>query len=174
VREACGWGDTQLKVHLARLVDLELLAAHRSERGSFAYELAWRGEGTDGATFLPGLTDPTTLGEATTLVPPAGPVNGYDPDRSGPAGVWSGGGRGPVGTRSAVGRTGSLGSSPQANGHTRVTDPAQCPERTTGARTAATAIPVDGEVPAPFTDTSPPAVNDADTNGTVVAVSGGR
>ena len=42
VREATGSGDTQLKVHLARLVDLELVLAHRGERGGFGYELAWR------------------------------------------------------------------------------------------------------------------------------------
>lgn len=41
LRDATGWSDTALKVHLARLVDLELVLAHRGERAnSFVYELA--------------------------------------------------------------------------------------------------------------------------------------
>jgi DNA primase len=40
VREALKWGDTQLKVHLARLVELELLALHRAPKGGgFLYTL---------------------------------------------------------------------------------------------------------------------------------------
>ena len=31
VRELTGWGDTQLKVHLARLAELEYLLVHRGE-----------------------------------------------------------------------------------------------------------------------------------------------
>jgi DNA primase len=84
VREALGWGDTQLKVHLARLVDLELVVAHRGEHGAHVYELAWDGQGVDGARFVIGLTDPTTL-------------NGKRSDRSGSG---RGGGRPPVGARS--------------------------------------------------------------------------
>jgi hypothetical protein len=41
-REALGFGDTQLKVHLARLVDLELVVPHRLDGGGFTYELAWQ------------------------------------------------------------------------------------------------------------------------------------
>ena len=82
------WGDTQLKVHLARLVELEYLVVHRGERGGFSYELAWDGAGRDGAAFLVGLLDPAALDAATA----------YDPGRSGPGrppvGGWSGGGRG--------------------------------------------------------------------------------
>ena len=44
LREALGWGDTQLKVHLARLVELELIWAHRGPRGGYLYELAWEGD----------------------------------------------------------------------------------------------------------------------------------
>jgi hypothetical protein len=29
VREATGWGDTQLKIHLGRLTDLQYLLLHR-------------------------------------------------------------------------------------------------------------------------------------------------
>ena len=42
VRSHTGWGDTQLRVHLGRLEDLEYLLAHRGGRGqSFVYELVF-------------------------------------------------------------------------------------------------------------------------------------
>jgi hypothetical protein len=40
-REQIGWGDFALRRHLARLVELELLAAHRSYTGAYTYELLW-------------------------------------------------------------------------------------------------------------------------------------
>ena len=44
VREHTRWGDTQLKIHLARLVELEYLLVHRGGRGqSFEYELLYDG-----------------------------------------------------------------------------------------------------------------------------------
>jgi len=81
VRENGGWGDTQLKVHLARLVDLELVIAHRGDNGAHVYELAWDGQGVDGDRFVIGLTDPATL-----------KGNRSGPGRP-PVGVWSAGGR---------------------------------------------------------------------------------
>ena len=71
LREHCAWGDTQLKVHLARLCDLEHVIAHRDGR-TVGYELLWDGRGGDGAPVLSGLLDPI-------------PVQAYDVDRSGPA-----------------------------------------------------------------------------------------
>ena len=83
VRESVGWGDTQLKVHLARLVDLELVVPHKGDGGTHLYELAWDGQGVDGSRFVIGLCDPATLYESG--------------ERSGggrpPVGGWSGGGR---------------------------------------------------------------------------------
>jgi DNA primase catalytic core len=56
VREFTGWGNTQLKIHLHRLEDLEYLLVHRGGRGqSFVYELAYDGQGKDGKPFLLGL-----------------------------------------------------------------------------------------------------------------------
>jgi hypothetical protein len=67
VRTATGWHNSQLAIHLARLVDLEYLLVHRGGRGqSFVYELMWAGEGKDGSRFLPGLIDVETLAEGTT------------------------------------------------------------------------------------------------------------
>jgi DNA primase catalytic core len=107
LRETLGWGDTQLKVHLARLVDFELVIAHRADGGGngLVYELAWSGEGVDGRRFLIGLTDPDQLGTATTS------------GRSGPDGGRSGPGRPSVGPRSPHGHHEANGASVEVNDH---------------------------------------------------------
>jgi DNA primase catalytic core len=92
VREHTGWGNTQLKVHLHRLEEMEYLLVHRGGRGqSFVYELVYDGEGEDGEAFLMGLTDPDTLVHG----------DGSLRDRSGSGLEKSGPGRGPAGPRSA-------------------------------------------------------------------------
>ena len=61
VREATAWGDTQLRVHLERLVTMEYLLIHRGSRGqSFVYELRYDGDGR-AAPHLSGLIDATTI-----------------------------------------------------------------------------------------------------------------
>ena len=99
-----GWGDTQLKVHLARLADLELVVPHRLESGSYGYELTWNppretSSYDEGQRFLAGLTDPATLLDDR-------PESTYDPQPVGAevalVGPWSGPGRGVVGPRSEV------------------------------------------------------------------------
>jgi DNA primase len=58
IRVFTGWGDTQLRIHLDRLVSLEYLLPHRGDRGqSFVYELLYDGDGQDGGKHLPGLLD---------------------------------------------------------------------------------------------------------------------
>jgi DNA primase len=69
LREATGWGDTQLRVHLERLVGLEYLIG-RSEGagGRFTYELLFDGDAAT-AVHLSGLIDVASLrdaGKATT------------------------------------------------------------------------------------------------------------
>ena len=67
VRERTGWGDTQLRVHLTRLLDLEYLIAHRGMRGqSYEYELAFDGDASTDAPHLTGLIDAADLEAATT------------------------------------------------------------------------------------------------------------
>lgn len=62
VREASGWGLTQLRVHLSRLQEFEYLIPHRGMRGAiFVYELSYEGEGDDGAAFMMGLIDIDSL-----------------------------------------------------------------------------------------------------------------
>ncbi len=58
VREATGWSETQLRVHIARLVDLEYLLIHRGGRGqSFVYELLYERKGDGERPVLFGLVD---------------------------------------------------------------------------------------------------------------------
>jgi DNA primase len=177
VRETCGWGDTQLKIHLARLVDLELVVAHRSERGTFVYELAWRGEGSDGASFLAGLVDPTTL--ATGGSAGSAPARVYDPDRSGPQPGRSGSGRPPVGGRSATGRPRPDGVSPQVNGRFREIAADERPETTTREAAGQEVVPVDVGQAVLFTEPAAgtatvEAVNGADLGGAAAVLVGGR
>jgi DNA primase catalytic core len=62
VREATGIGDTQLRLHLERLVGLEYLLVHRQgPGGKFVHELVYDGQGRDGRPFVPGLIDVEAL-----------------------------------------------------------------------------------------------------------------
>jgi hypothetical protein len=92
-----------LKVHLARLVDLELVTVHKPDSATgYLYGLAWDGQGVDGSRFVIGLADPATLTDQS--------INGYQQQRSG-------NGRDPVGPRSGGGRNRPEGSSVQLNSH---------------------------------------------------------
>ena len=97
LRDYIGWGDTQLKIHLQRLVDMEYLLIHKAPRGtSYQYELLYDGKGKAGKAFLSGLIDVERLKD---------PINhGYDGERSGQAEDRSGAGRPPVGGQSGSGR----------------------------------------------------------------------
>jgi DNA primase catalytic core len=91
VREATKWGDTQLKIHLARLVELEYLLIHRGGRGqSFEYELLYDGDTHGAAAHVSGLIDVEALGH-------------YDAERSGVTDPRSDSSRGAVGGVSAGG-----------------------------------------------------------------------
>ena len=58
VRAATGWGDTQLKIHLQRLEELEYLLIHRGGRGqSIVYELMFTRPADGGKPVLGGLID---------------------------------------------------------------------------------------------------------------------
>ena len=107
VRAHTGWGDTQLKVHLGRLCDLEYVLVQRGLRG-FAYELAWDGAGRDGRPFFNGLLDPDTLGTTSHR-------SGSSADWSGQNLERSGSGRPPVGVVSAPGRTTATGHNPSGS-----------------------------------------------------------
>ena len=58
VRQHTKWGDTQLRVHLRRLEELEYLLVHHGGRGqSFVYELVFERQGDSGKPMLPGLIE---------------------------------------------------------------------------------------------------------------------
>jgi DNA primase len=103
LRAVTGWGDTQLKVHLARLVELEYVQVHREGRGKindtrqgqFNYELQFDGDASM-AVYLSGLIDVSEL--------KASVKSGYDANRSGQDENWSGSGRVEVGVQSAGGQ----------------------------------------------------------------------
>ncbi len=123
LREELGWGDTQLKVHLGRLVDLELVSAHRVEHGQFLYELAWNSAVIgDGGRFMVGLTNPNQPQLPIDQPPEETGTHVYDANRSGLDSVRSGSGRAPVGGWSAPGRPTENGAKPNARHGSRPVD----------------------------------------------------
>jgi len=97
LREHTGWGETQLKVHLRRLVELEYVLPHRRGAGGLhRYELLFAGDPEDEAPCLAGLRDVEDLREPETF--------DYGNRRSGRKPARSGGGRpeAPTGTDGAA------------------------------------------------------------------------
>jgi CHC2-type zinc finger protein/Toprim domain-containing protein len=98
VREVTKWGDTQLKIHLARLTELEYLLVHRGGRGqSFEYELLYDGAAEETGPRVSGLIDVEALRQACG-------AQHYDAERSGSPALQSALGRGAVGGPSGPGR----------------------------------------------------------------------
>ncbi|MFC0138945.1 toprim domain-containing protein, partial [Erwinia mallotivora] len=98
VRTSLGWGDTQLKIHLARLVEMEYLLLHR--RGlTYEYTLLWDG-GNGEESHLCGLLEVATAETAATDNKGKASRSGSETDRSGEAVQQSVSGRGVVGNRS--------------------------------------------------------------------------
>ena len=94
VRQHTGWGNTQLKIHLHRLEELEYLLVHHGGRGqSFVYELLVAIDPKDGRPLLHGLINVERLGKRA-----------YDANRSGSEGQKSGPSRPQVGPVSGSGR----------------------------------------------------------------------
>ena len=87
-REALELGDTQLRLHLDRLVEYEYVIARRGgPGGKFVYELAYDADGDSGRPHLPGLIDVDHLDESTTTGNSRGQTNelaGYSRAVGGP------------------------------------------------------------------------------------------
>jgi DNA primase catalytic core len=97
LREAIAWGDTQLRLHLERLVDLEYLLAHREgPGGKFVYELAYQ-VADEARAQVAGLIDLATL-EARIATATTAKSRGADPEVAGglraDSGPVAGGARG--------------------------------------------------------------------------------
>jgi DNA primase len=113
VREASGWGLTQLKIHLKRLEELDYLIPHVGGRGrSFVYELAYEGEGDAGDAFMMGLIDVATLRELENGARTNDHFCGYDEKKSGVKADLSGSSRGQVGPMSGGSRPGDFTNYP--------------------------------------------------------------
>jgi DNA primase catalytic core len=103
VRERIGWGDTQLRLHLARLVELEYVLVHHGGRGqSFVYELLYDGRGRSDTPHLPGLIDVARL---TTVVAPEN-LAGFSAGVAGSEGHLAGSSRGQSGPNAGGSRGG--------------------------------------------------------------------
>ena len=105
LRDAIAWGDTQLKVHLARLVELEHVAVQR--RGlthdyMLVYDAATPDDGRAHCNGLLNVTDLKDASEPTS-------AHHYDRTRSGLEVLRSGSGRPLVGLQSGGGRGGVNG-----------------------------------------------------------------
>jgi DNA primase catalytic core len=87
VRAFTGWGDTQLKIHLHRLEEMEYLLIHRGGRGqSFVYELMFARPSDGGRPVLGGLIDMDVLSK-----------HNYDEKKSGQTAARAGSSRPQVG-----------------------------------------------------------------------------
>jgi len=68
VRAVAGLSETQLRLHLERLVEMDLLLVHRGQRGqSFVYELLFDGQVDAAASQLVGLIDAEALRDPGTF-----------------------------------------------------------------------------------------------------------
>lgn len=82
LREAIAWGDTQLRLHLERLVDLEYVLAHREgPGGKFVYELAYEVADETRAQ-VAGLIDAAAL-DALAAAPATAKSRGMDSEVAG-------------------------------------------------------------------------------------------
>jgi post-segregation antitoxin (ccd killing protein) len=95
LRDACHWGDTQLKVHLSRLVELEHVFLHR-KGVQCEYELVYDGaHQNEAGAHVNGLFDVARLQETS-------PTHAYDKTWPGLDAVQAGSGRPLVGALSGV------------------------------------------------------------------------
>jgi DNA primase catalytic core len=80
IREYSQWGNTQIRVHLDRLVDFEYVLAHRGRQGQgYVYELLYDGD-LDQRKHLTGLIDVKNLRKADAMTPTS---RGKDADFTG-------------------------------------------------------------------------------------------
>ncbi|MCA6939340.1 CHC2 zinc finger domain-containing protein [Pectobacterium versatile] len=127
LRDAVQWGDTQLKIHLARLVELEYLLLHK--RGlTFCYELLFDGDAQADNAHLCGLIDVPEAIEITEK-------GQYDSVRSGLSEKRSASCRGAVGGRSdkvkPIKASAGKGSAPSGRVNGKSTVPAKPDKRIT-------------------------------------------
>lgn len=125
VREFSGFGNTQLKMHMHRLEELEYLLVHRGGRGQcFVHELVCEPvEGEDGRPFLPGLLDVRELREEFEVAKPGEKLEDESRekvaatcDRSGGSRAMSVPNRGRIAPESGTSQNAKNGKSAKGNG----------------------------------------------------------
>jgi len=106
LRACTGWGDTQLKIHLGRLVELEYVLASRDPEhlNGQLYELMFDGDPAASRPHLSGLIDVEALRKQQ-----------YEENRSGQRGNQSGASRPLVGGQSGVSRVAEIAGSSSAS-----------------------------------------------------------
>ena len=120
VRAALGLSDTQLRVHLDRLVQLEYVAAHGGRMGQcFSYSLLFDGDTDADAPQLMGLSDEA---EAETVATSRGSGANLAGQSTNLAGRLRSG-RGPVAATSRGGESAKKPSKARVNGHASASDP---------------------------------------------------
>lgn len=121
LREVTSWGDTQLRLHLDRLVDLEYVLVHRGGRGqSFVYELLYDGKGRDGKPFVPGLIDVDKLKSTSTPQSSRGSEGEFAGSSRGQRGPNAGGSRGDQNEKNISNESAKLASSSDADKNARL------------------------------------------------------
>ena len=116
LREATQQGDTQMKLHLARLAELEYLMVHRAERGQgYVYELVFDGD-PNAKLHLSGLIDTATLAESTDATHYDARRSGSNVERSEATSPQSARGRGADGGVSGVNRPTKTAATPMNAG----------------------------------------------------------
>ena len=122
LREVTSWGDTQLRLHLDRLVDLEYVLVHRGGRGqSFVYELLYDGKGKDGKPFVPGLIDVGKLKSTSTPKSSRGLAGEFAGSSRGQRGPNAGSSRGDQNEKNTGNESADLASSDAASKNARLT-----------------------------------------------------
>jgi len=126
MRQFTGWGNTQLKLHLARFEEMEYLLIHRGKRGqSFVYELLYEGQGQDGKPFLMGLIDVKKLHGGGDALQYDGDKSGVNADKSAP-------GRAVAGPKPGHGRSAKNATSPDENRVKPIIPPSEPPNTRLG------------------------------------------
>jgi DNA primase catalytic core len=114
LREAIAWGDTQLRLHLERLVELEYVLTHREgPGGKYVYELAYEVK-DDARAQVAGLIDADALAALAAQNPASTTAKsrGQTPEVAGPSDELAGQVRGSSGPVAAKSRGGESAASP--------------------------------------------------------------
>ncbi len=117
LREATSVGDTQLRLHLDRLAELEYVLVRRDGPGGrLVYELVYDGGGQDGKLFVPGLIDVQALRTGVKTTATTREVAGVKDELAGSAAELAGRLRADRGPVAGGSRDGEIPEEPHGSG----------------------------------------------------------